>query len=94
MINLGKLTKRSSKFQPLMTSLTFQESAGLVEGAMNSILQLIPTLADEQSKEFHNKLERVITDGILSGLTYAKSENTGTIQVPYLRSLLLAGLGV
>ena len=66
-----------------MTSLTFQDDAPLVSAAMDALLKLIPTLADAGTKEFHAKVERVLDDGVITGLGFARASNGDTIEVRF-----------
>ncbi|KAI9033265.1 hypothetical protein DFJ74DRAFT_651513 [Hyaloraphidium curvatum] len=64
----------------LMTALTFQDQAALVQSAVETILRLVPRLETTATKEYHERLERVLADGLISGLTYAKSDSRETVK--------------
>ena len=65
--------------QALMTSLTFQDDTPLVSAAMSAILALLPVLGNPGTKEFHERVEKVIDDGVITGLGFARSGNQGTV---------------
>lgn len=65
--------------QALLTSLSFQDDTALVRTAMEALFSLLPLLGEPGSEEFHDRVEKVLDEGVISGLNFARSGNEGTV---------------
>ncbi|KAJ3015347.1 hypothetical protein HKX48_004654 [Thoreauomyces humboldtii] len=80
-------------FDALLPLLTYHSELELLKEALPCIVELVPVLEPKDSRPYYSKLERILQDGILLGLSFAIGGKIETIRVilsaiPPLISLL------
>ncbi|KAI8919013.1 hypothetical protein DFJ77DRAFT_452749 [Powellomyces hirtus] len=83
-------------FNSLLHCLTYHSEVELLEVALPAIVNLVPVIDQNGSQAFVEKLERVMQDGVLRGLSFAVGGSVAVIRtlvssIPTLTRLLQLG---